>query len=171
MIVQIYPLMVAGCEATTAEDRQWVRGRWAAMNARMRIGIIEKSATVAEEVWRRRDVYEAQPTSNRKLVATADLQQARHRGQPLVRTSTGSLRLGDPGRTGMVFTFVETDNDGSEEENDQKKRARERRNGRDPRMGVMDTAYTVRGHLHWVGVMWDWGWESKSHNSYFTLES
>ena len=165
VIVQIYPLMVAGCEAATAEDRQWVRGRWLAMNARMRIGIIEKSATVTEEVWRRRDAYEAQPTSNRKLVATADLQHARHRGQPLMKTSNGSLRLGDPGRTGMVFTYVETENDGSEEENDQKKRARERRNGRDPRMGVMDPAYTVRGHLHWVGVMWDWGWESKSCNS------
>ena len=166
VIVQIYPLMVAGCEAITAEDRQWVRGRWGAMMARMRIGIIEKSATVAEEVWRRRDVYEAQPSSNRKLVATAELQHTRHRGQPLLRTSTGSLRLGDPGRTGMVFSYVETENDNnnSDEENEQKKRARERRNGRDPRMGVMDPAYTVRGHLHWVGVMWDWGWESKFHN-------
>jgi hypothetical protein len=19
----------------------------------------------------------------------------------------------------------------------------------------------VRGHLHWVGVMWDWGWEGE----------
>jgi len=28
-------------------------------------------------------------------------------------------------------------------------------------IGKMDPAYTVRGHLHWVGVMWDWGWEGK----------
>lgn len=172
VIVQIYPLMVAGCEATEAEDRHWVRGRWAAMNSRMRIGIIDKSATVTEEVWRRRDAYEAQPSSNRKLVATADLHPARQRGQPLVRTSTGRLRLGDPGRTGMVFSFVEADDEGngSGEETNQKKRARERRNGRDPRMGVMDVAYTVRGHLHWVGVMWDWGWESKCSDNPFSLE-
>ncbi|KAK3713813.1 hypothetical protein LTR37_008299 [Vermiconidia calcicola] len=160
VVVQIYPLMVAGCEAKTAEDRQWVRLRWIAMSNRMRIGLLEKCATVTEEVWRRRDQYEAQPASNRKLVATAELQPSRQRGQPLVRTSTGSIRLGDPGRTGMVFSFVESENDpNSADEDEQKHRARERRNGRDPRMGVMDPAYTVRGHLHWVGVMWDWGWE------------
>ena len=160
VIVQIYPLMVAGCEAVTGEDRQWVQARWAAMHTRMRIGIIEKSATVTEEVWRRRDAYEAQPTSNRKLVATAELKDTRQRGRPLKRTATGSFRPGDPGRTGMVFSYVETsDENGSDGDDQQEKRARDRRNGRDPRMRVMDPAYTVRGHLHWVGVMWDWGWE------------
>lgn len=157
VIVQIYPLMVAGCEAQTYEDRNFVRARWAGMSARMRIGIIEKSATVTEEVWRRRDAYEAQPIANRKLVATADQRPRRHE-----RSSSQPLRLGDPGRTGVVFSYVQAeDNDGnSSEEDSSKRRARERRNGRDPRMRVMDPAYTVRGHLHWVGVMWDWGWES-----------
>ena len=162
VIVQIYPLMVAGCEAITNEDRNWVRGRWGSMYKRMRIGVIDKSATVTEEVWRRRDAYEAQPTSNRKLVATADLQPARNRGQPLVRTNTGGLSLGDPGRTGMVFSYVETDEDPDPGDSNERKRARDRRNGRDPNMGTTDPAYTVRGHLHWVGVMWDWGWEGTS---------
>ena len=162
VIVQIYPLMVAGCEASAEEDRHWVRDRWTSMNSRMRIGVIEKSATVTEEVWRRKDAYEAAPTSNRRLVATADLHPARRRGQPLVRTAGGSLSLGDPGRTGMVFSYVESENEGTGSDDEVKKRARDRRNGRDPVMGVMDPAYTVRGHLHWVGVMWDWGWEGTS---------
>jgi len=117
--------------------------------------------TVTEEVWRRREVYEAQPSLNRRLVATAELHPVRPRGQPSVRTPAGSMRPGDPGRTGMVFSCVEDDKDIKpvEERGDPRTRAPEIRNGRDPRPCVMDPAYTVRGHLHWIGVMWDWGWE------------
>ncbi|KAK4548289.1 hypothetical protein LTR36_010159 [Oleoguttula mirabilis] len=156
VIVQIYPLMVAGCEASTAEDRQWVRDRWAAMNQRMRIGVIDKSATVTEEVWRRRDTYEAQPTTRRKLVATADLHPARQRGAPLAGMQTG-VGSADPGRTGMVFSYVEADGDAKQ--TGESDRWPTRPNMPSRVMGAMDPAYTVRGHLHWVGVMWDWGWE------------
>ncbi|EMC94751.1 hypothetical protein BAUCODRAFT_36006 [Baudoinia panamericana UAMH 10762] len=163
VIVQIYPLMVAGCEATTEEDRQWVRDRWAAMGQRMRIGVIEKCATVTEEVYRRRDRYAAQPTGRRRLVATADLQPARQRGMPLVRTDTG-FQNADPGSTGMVFSYVETADGG--EGDPQPGSANERFPPRPKRVdrgvSTMDAAYTVRGHLHWVGVMWDWGWEGMS---------
>jgi hypothetical protein len=158
VIVQIYPLMVAGCEASTAEDRQWVRDRWAAMGQRMRIGVIDKSATVTEEVWRRKDAYEAQPTNLRRLVATAELQPARRRGERHVRNDE-DLDGSDPGRTGMVFSYVEAEADVKNAP--QISRLPPRRSGVDRSMGSMDTAYTVRGHLHWVGVMWDWGWESE----------
>jgi len=165
VIVQIYPLMVAGCEAETAEDRQWVRDRWVAMGQRMRIGVIDKSATVTEEVWRRKDAYEAQPTTRRKLVATADLQPARQRGTPLVRSSTG-FREADPGRTGMVFSYVEAGDDTGEasQKND---RWPTRMKVPDRIRGGVDPAYTVRGHLHWVGVMWDWGWEGERSPPFF----
>lgn len=158
VIVQIYPLMVAGCEAETAEDRQWVRDRWSAMSQRMRIGVIDKSAIVTEEVWRRRDTYEAQPTTRRRLVATADLQHARQRGSPLVRTQT-SVEHADPGRTGMVFSYVEADGDAKTIGESGKWPSRPNMPSRVT--GAMDPAYTVRGHLHWVGVMWDWGWEGE----------
>lgn len=167
VIVQIYPLMVAGCEAATAEDRQWVRDRWIAMGQRMRIGVIDKSATVTEEVWRRRDVYEAQPTTRRKLVATADLQPARQRGSPLVRSDTGSLMAADPGRTGMVFSYVEEgDASGAVGDGSVGGRRPNRRNASDRFVGAVDPAYTVRGHLHWVGVMWDWGWEGEFYRDH-----
>ena len=161
VIVQIYPLMVAGCEAVTKEDRDWVRERWGAMDKRMRIGVIEKSLAVTEEVWLRRDAYEAQPTSQRKLVATADLQHARNRGRPSVRTSSG-VEEADPGRTGMVFSYVEADGDGKAIGETTGKRHMPARPGVGGGLiGSVDPAYTVRGHLHWVGVMWDWGWEGK----------
>lgn len=156
VIVQIYPLMVAGCEASNMEDRQWVRDRWNAMGQRMKIGVIEKCALVTEEVWRRKDEYEAQPTTRRRLVATADLQPARPRGVPLPRE-----HVGDPGRFGMVFSWIDGIDDlglhlrpGSGGPSE-----RTRMNMPHSLRDNIDPAYTVRGHLHWVGVMWDWNWE------------
>jgi len=158
VVVQIFPLMVAGCEAQTAEDRDWVRQRWDAMSKRMRIGVIEKSARVTEEVWMRRDMYEAQPTTNRRLVATADLQPGGRKssfgsGHP----STADFDDADPGRTGMVYSWDYAATINSEEPVPPPQRPE--RKVPDRIIGPMDVAYTVRGHLHWVGIMWDWGWE------------
>ena len=58
-IVQIYPLLAAGCEARSQEDRNWVRERWIAMSERMQIGNIERCLDVVKEVWKRRDRYRA----------------------------------------------------------------------------------------------------------------
>lgn len=166
--VHIYPMMVGGCEAVTQEDRDWVRGRWQAMEQRMRVGTIAKCALVTEEVWRRRDAFEAEPSSNRRLVATAELCPAPNRRQPLLRTPTGSTRLGEPGRTGMVFSYVEGEDQESPERpsstpaavtfgnKDARPAAEERHLG----MRDINVACTVRGHIHWIGVMWAWGWES-----------
>lgn len=170
VVVHIYPLMVAGCEAVSAEDRQWIRERWRALGQRMRIGVIDKCALVTEEVWRRKDAYEAQPSASRRLVATAELQPVRRRGEPLKRTRSG-FEDADPGRKGMVYSWVEGDGAFSEGSGtgsppDSGARADGERFPRRPRplplnIGKMDPAYTVRGHLHWVGVMWDWGWEGE----------
>ncbi|EME87262.1 uncharacterized protein MYCFIDRAFT_127593 [Pseudocercospora fijiensis CIRAD86] len=138
--VHIYPLMVAGCMASEAEDRDWVRGRWDVMRKRMRIGVIDKCLAVTEEVWRRKDDYEARSPRQRNLVVTADLSPGRQRtkAQP---EKTGS-NSPEPGRAGMVFTL-----------------ANPNEKGRNFSNGNFDVAYSVRGHLHWVGVMWDWGIE------------
>lgn len=168
VVVQIYPLMVAGCEAVTSEDRQWIRERWRAMGLRMRIGVIDKCALVTEEVWRRKNAYEAQPGTSRRLVATSELQPVRRHGEPLKRTRSG-FEDADPGRKGMVYSWVEGEGAQSGEcsgtgSPDSNSKADGERFPRRPKplplnIGKMDPAYTVRGHLHWVGVMWDWGWE------------
>lgn len=171
IIVQTYPLMIAGCEAKTSEDRQWVLNRWEAMIGLMRLGMTQKAQLVMEEVWRRRDAWQANPGANRRLVPTSIVQPQRPRSRPFARSPSGDVRygeIGDPGRTGMVFSYVDVDDNDSVPGNrpkspkDEKRerRAMERRDGRDPRMELQDPAYTVRGHLHWIGVMWDWGWES-----------
>jgi hypothetical protein len=165
LIVHIYPLLVSGCQATENEDREWVRQRWNVMAARMRIGIIDKCLAITEEVWRRRDQYEAKPAALRKLVATADLQGARERGAPLDRPASEVANV-DPGRTGVVFSYVEID--GSRSPPGSLDMTRPSSSSRPPRtnnpgmsMGKIDMAYSVRGHLHWVGVMWDWSWEGE----------
>jgi hypothetical protein len=54
---QIYPLFVAGCEASTKQEREWVKERWAAVAARMRVTNVSKCWEITQEVWRRRDAY------------------------------------------------------------------------------------------------------------------
>jgi hypothetical protein len=56
-IIHIYPLLVAGCEAVTPEDRAWVKARWQAMSDRLWIGNVKKAWEVVAEVWDRRDRF------------------------------------------------------------------------------------------------------------------
>lgn len=154
--------MVAGCEAWTQEDRQWVRDRWTAMAMRMRIGVVDKCVAVTEEVWQRKDAYEVQPDAPRKLVATAELQHPRVGSPKPWQSQTTSPSIRGPGRSGMVFTWLY-----DEAESLQTEAASKWPERQIPKhvIGSMDPAYTVRGPLHWVGVMWDWGWEGKSSNN------
>lgn len=149
VIVHIYPLMAAGCEATTAEDRQWVRDRWNAMALRMRIGPLDKCMEVTEEVWRRKDEYDSRPINTRALVSTAELQIS---GIMSLKRACSSV---DEGGAGWLDGFGPdrlqrrmTDTSGF------RKRRGSREGG-----GQADLAHTVRGELHWLSVMQDWGWE------------
>jgi hypothetical protein len=56
-IVQHYPLLIAGCEACSVDDRAWVKERWTAMVARINVTNIGNCLKITQEVWRRRDIY------------------------------------------------------------------------------------------------------------------
>lgn len=56
-IVQTYPLFMAGCEACSIEDREWVKERWTAMMTRTNLTNINNCLEITQEVWRRRDSY------------------------------------------------------------------------------------------------------------------
>ena len=56
-IIHIYPLLAASCEADKPEDRNWVLARWAAMQARLKIGNIDRCVDVVRQVWQRRDFF------------------------------------------------------------------------------------------------------------------
>jgi hypothetical protein len=109
IIIQIYPLLVAGCEAEEEEDRQWVRERWKVMAARMWVGNVDRWWEITQEVWKRRDAAKA----SRKAELSAHSDQH---------------RLPDIDQTGQIVE-------------------------------EMYPELTVRGRLHWVGVMKDLGLE------------
>jgi hypothetical protein len=67
--VQIYPLFVSGCEASTNQEREWVKERWAVMAARMRVTNVSKCWEITQEVWRRRDAYQQLRSENAQGVA------------------------------------------------------------------------------------------------------
>ncbi|KAF7592114.1 hypothetical protein BBP40_000662 [Aspergillus hancockii] len=55
---QIFPLMIAGCEAFDEDDQKWVRQRWDLMSTRMMTTMIDRCRDITSEVWRRRDEFE-----------------------------------------------------------------------------------------------------------------
>lgn len=63
-VVQTYPLFIAGCEAWTKKDRQWVEERWEVMQKRMRLKNLQKCLEITQEVWRRRDAYREERSRN-----------------------------------------------------------------------------------------------------------
>lgn len=104
VVAHVYPLTAAGCEALDPEDRDWVRDRWHWMAVRLKVGGVDRARDVVEEVWRRKDEYEA-GRPERAL-----------RGRPGSRQSS-------------------------------------------PALECADRELSVRGSVHWLGVMRDWKWE------------
>jgi len=169
VIVQIYPLTAAGCEASDEATRKFVRERWESMAARMKIGVIDRCFEVTKEVWSRRDEYEAKRNSPTTAASTLPL-----------NTLKRSLDFDEEG--GDEFEWqadMDGFGDGSGDGGGGKRRAmaspndlprpvrimqqeqRSRKRSSDMRTGVVDREYTVRGSLHWLGVMRDWNWEGK----------
>lgn len=174
VIVQIYPLLAAGCEAYDAEDRQWVKSRWESMEQRMWIGNIDKCWQVTQEVWRRRDVFElaqeqtsrSQPSSHVASMSQAD--KLKRRFEDDLSTFGGAPE--------NIFSFEEMLK--SNTIAPPSTLTANRRHRMSVSMGrpnpaarkrvepqsteEMDHEMTVRGSLHWVGVMKDWEWEGET---------
>jgi hypothetical protein len=113
LIVHIYPLFTAGCEAYNREDRQWIEGRWQSMASRMWIGNIDRCWEVMQEVWARRDAAAAK-----------------------------TVEENAPGQGGVMVHSEISKSKCIEE---------------------MGPELTVKGRMHWVGVMKDWDWEPSLH--------
>ncbi|KAI4125005.1 MAG: hypothetical protein LQ338_004520 [Usnochroma carphineum] len=153
VIVQIYPLLAAGCEVTSHEDRAWVEDRWAAMMQRMLIGNLDRCWEVVKEVWNRRDADE----SEKARLALRTVHRPRSSGRRSVEKLRRPVGLDEallhddpfpiPGRKlGDVL-------------NSQPIPSNSRRRKSSETIEDLDFERTVRGRLHWVGVMKDWNWE------------
>lgn len=186
IIVQIFPLLAAGCEVTAPDDRNWVSERWNAMMLRLKIGNVFSCMRVVEEVWRRRDQFEADK-------AERLMRRFQARGVPSGDFVPPVLQ---PGKRKAHTTEASSEeaffnglSDLAERESRPQKAARrvtlDSMNSSVPMMGSMplqsplpspgffrraddlvvdqlEPEYTVRGGLHWLGVMQDWDWEGES---------
>lgn len=171
-IVQIYPLLAAGCEALHPEDREWVVARWRAMKQRLLIGNIDRCVEVVREVWARRDEADEAVGSpiqrNEKSTPSWDLDTLERIGlsrdtetgafpetEPRVFWTGGSVSQVAGPATGVpidttVFPFRPRPPAAP---------ASPYRSVPSPPADRLDPSRTVRGKQHWIGVMEDWNWE------------
>ncbi|KAG0157250.1 hypothetical protein PDIDSM_4435 [Penicillium digitatum] len=54
-IIQLFPLLAAGSEADTDDDRKWVLDRWTTIQSHLMLGGVDACLEVLREVWERRD--------------------------------------------------------------------------------------------------------------------
>lgn len=174
LVVHIFPLLVASCEMQTEEDRMWVRERWAAMQSRLMIGSIDRCLEVIKEVWIRRRAFEpAKQTQQRTYVAPVDIMKRRSAAYGDSNTDLAEEWNGspesllfdsfDPSRPVDAMIDVEDWDMMRPLSPPMSTPISPVRKGSFA-MGLEDIEYekTVRGRLHWVGVMRDWGWEGTS---------
>jgi Fungal specific transcription factor domain len=160
VIVQIYPLLAAGCEAYDSEDRKWVENRWLVMSQRMWIGNIDKCWIVTQEVWDRRDKAEAakeaaKMTQRRPMMMHSECSKLKFEEEQMEDLFSFSDMLNGTNISGSKKPWTSFSGMQSGPSQAKKKNL-------DPMMEQMDSEMTVRGSLHWVGVMKEWGWEGQS---------
>lgn len=163
IIIHIFPLMVAGCDAVEEEDRQFVRERWKAMSERMVTGIVDRCLKITEETWKRKEEYlwlrglaftstgrQINANSNESATLSKDIASFIN-----LETRSGSNTASSSGAVGHnPECIVRKGNDFPISAAFKK--------GVDMLTRSGCTEYTVRGRLHWLGVMKDWDWQSKS---------
>ncbi|KAF3010786.1 hypothetical protein E8E13_007911 [Curvularia kusanoi] len=154
IIVHILPLMIAGNDAAEEEDRDFVRDRWKAMSQRLVTGIVERALEITEEVWKRRDEY--LQTHGLSRVSGKDGQVEGLSPKRNTHYGTGSGAASPI--SGGYPTPTEHTRQASRKFNMFPMSAAFKK-GVDTitRSGSID--YTVRGSLHWLGVMKDWHWQ------------
>ena len=164
-IIHIYPLMAAGCEMVEDEDRAWVTKRWELLSSRMKLGIIEKSMTVTKEVWARRDAYAEQCN-----IFEARQNDGDHHARLFKRNLSAYLEQENdnacwlesmPKRRASDFVPQQQISIAHLFENE---RQRDRLISSE-HTELLDPRLTVKGCLHWLGVMQDWNWEGKNSMS------
>lgn len=102
-IIQKFPLLAAGCEAEQQEDREWVLNRWQAIQSRLMLGSIDRCLEVVQEVWARRDVFQAVQEQKHKRGRSGNVEPCWKKEQA---ASTAILHHQSP-RRGSAATGLE----------------------------------------------------------------
>lgn len=146
-VVHIFPLVAAGCEAVGDEERNWVRERWEGMMNRMWIGNVEKAWQVVKEVWRQRDEFQAQQAP---LITPS---------YPLSPSSSPRSNCGSPPTHSMLPWDAGFEPVSQRPLPQRAKRSSAEDILHEHRRGEWEYEVSIRGGLHWLGVMKQWRWE------------
>ena len=160
VIIHIFPLLAASCEVIGEEDRRWVADRWEGMMARMNIQNLDKCWIVVKEVWERRDNREQERRRQQHRAAANHLLT----GYMPTKCMKKKRGLGEGGVHDADFEDGSTgrapqDAGPFQATKPRVSMLRQESSGQAP--GGLDYALTVRGDLHWAGVMKDWKWEGE----------
>ena len=161
-IIHIYPLMAAGCEMMEGHDRAWVIQRWELLSSRMKLGIIDKSLTVTKEVWARRDAYTAERNifeAMRNETLITNEPHKRNLDAYLDNNNDEVSWLGSRPKRRVTDLSAQYSIPISRPF-EQERRRHESSQG--DYVDLLSPEFTVKGRLHWLGVMRDWGWEGKT---------
>ncbi|KAJ5092498.1 hypothetical protein NUU61_007368 [Penicillium alfredii] len=156
-IIQVFPLLAAGSEVDMEDDRKWVLERWATIQSRLMLGGVDRCLEVLQEVWARRDAFQAD----------------KHRQDLLGSGRTGSFSNDDRagassagrGDSSRTFNRVHKPTSPPKRPVEARSGTRASRSGTSRRGSALspleniEFERTVRGRLHWVNVMAEWGWE------------
>lgn len=164
VIIHIFPLLAASCEAVDAEDRKWIESRWQSMMSRMNICNLDKCWEVIREVWDRRISDEAEKQRQRHRAATSKIQKGHMPLKTLKRKySMCGESMNDADVVGRIKRSAIQSNLSSRSTPLRPGQLKNEHSDVSP--GGLDPDMTVRGRLHWAGVMKDWKWEGESHTS------
>ncbi|GMF74219.1 unnamed protein product [Aspergillus oryzae] len=162
-IIQMFPLLAAGCEADQEEDRQWVLGRWRSIQTRLMLGSIDRCIDVVHEVWTRRDQFEAE--KQRRQFRGAGRSNSLDDREPVGRDGLpyGNMVHGDINNPAMFAKESYRRPAADDRAISSRGTGNPRRSSAVSPLENIEFEKTVRGNLHWVSVMQEWDWEGKFH--------
>lgn len=173
IVIQIFPLMAAGCEVV-GENRTWVKNRWDTMRRRMMIGNLDRCWEVVEQVWRLRDADEVQK-SKRGLQIADSIMNGKN-NYPAMKRKMKSEANNDNAyfvdwidgcdgtikRRATLNTMFTNDYSLMMDMSCETLELEKAQSALlEYSVEVIDPERTVRGRLHWIGVMREWKWEGE----------
>ncbi|KAJ5305820.1 hypothetical protein N7508_004835 [Penicillium antarcticum] len=151
-IIQVFPLLAAGSEVDADDDRKWVLDRWTTIQGRLMLGGVDRCLEVMKEVWDRRDKMNV-----RREQGLAGSQRAHSISSADRESLDSTFRNSDFGgynTNGARRTSIAS-------QPRQPASWSARRGSALSSLKNIEFERTVRGKLHWVNVMAEWGWEGE----------
>jgi hypothetical protein len=163
-IIQMFPLLAAGAEVDSDDDRKWVLERWAVVQSRLMIGGVDRCLDVIREVWARRDKLRAEQREQQQQEMFASRRAGSFSSDGKGKLDSSLRGLANTGRG-----FHERVNSGDHSDRSMRRQStstssksgQSRRGSALSSLENIEFERTVRSRLHWVNIMGEWGWEGK----------